>query len=239
MNKALSEQRQFSHQILAAVTVLVHRLEESPSTRAVLTGPLGNIRQLTLEPASQASNTVANIADSTTIQAGPTAAKLHPRSRVHISQVQRVNICDLNCACSCHARRQLGAPGILSKVFGRGYIEIAGSPILRTRCDTELCRAHAAPRVSVRYHLPQWLASRMIFMWFTSSPPCSPEFLLRVPCVREFDNAAFEAVRRSDIKRLKSAITVGDCTPYDVDEYGDTLLSVRIAVKTSNSEETY
>ena len=239
VKKVHSEQRQFSHQILAAVTVLVNRLEESPSTRAAVTGALGNIRQLTLEPVSQASDTVANIADSTTIQAGPTAAKLFSRSRVHISQVQRVNICDLNCACKCHVSRQLRAPEALSKAFGRGYVQTAGSPILGTPCDTKSCKAHAAPRISVKYILPPWLASRMILMWFTSSPPCGPELLLRFPRVIEFKNAAFEAIRSRNIEALKFAITNGDCTPCDVDESGNTLLSVRTAIKNPNSKGTY
>ena len=238
-NQMLSQQREFSHQILAAFTVLVQRLEESPSTRAVLAGSLGNIRQLTLEPASQASNTVSNVIGSTTLQAGQTAPQLHSRSRLHISQVRRVNICDIRCACNCHAWRQLGAQGILSKAFGRGYVQTAGSPILGTPCDTKSCKAHAAPRISVQYYLPPWLASRMILMWFTSSSPCSPEFLLKVPRVVDHRNAAFKAVRRGNIESLKFAIMNGECTPDDVDEDGETLFSVRISVKTSNSEETY
>ena len=72
------------------------------------------------------------------------------------------------------------------------------------------------------------MASRMIQMWFTSSPPCGPELLLRVSRILMDDNSAIQALHNDDIEMLKVAITRGDCTPYDVDENGDTLLTVSI-----------
>ena len=77
----------------------------------------------------------------------------------------------------------------------------------------------------------------MIFMWFTSSPPYAPEFVLRVPRVIDHENNnAFEAAKRGDLGLLKSAITNGDCTPYDIDIFGRTLLAVRINIKIFNFE---
>ncbi len=42
------------------------------------------------------------------------------------------------------------------------------------------------------------------------------------------DNLAIRSLATDDIEMLKVAIARGDCTPYDVDEYGDTLLTVSI-----------
>ncbi len=42
------------------------------------------------------------------------------------------------------------------------------------------------------------------------------------------DNLAIQALRKDNMEMLKVAITRGDCTPYDVDEYGCTLLTVSI-----------
>lgn len=235
-NQTLSEHRQLSNQILPilpALAQLVQLLEESPSTQSALAGSLGTVRQLTLESDPQANDTVAKITETETLQADQTVSKLHPQSILRVRKIQRVSICAIGCACKCHVFRRFGASGTLSKIFGRGYIQTAGSFILGTQCDTESCRALTAPRISVQYLLPQWLASRMIFVWLTSSPPCGPELLLRVPRVVSHSNAAFIAVALRDVESLKLALTNGDCTTYDVDQYGDNLLSVRTAIENS------
>ena len=226
MKELLSEQQQNSYQMLSTVSRLVQLIEESPSTRAALTGSLGNFRQLTLQPASEVDDTGAL----------PRSKSLQPDENVstsvlRVSKVQKVTICTTHCACKCHRFRVIEPPTILSYVFGYGYVKTAGSFFRKTRCDTLLCRAHAAPRVSVRYRLPQWLASRMIVMWLTSCPPCSPELLLRVPRVVDSGNAAFEKAL-SDVESFKLAITNRDCTPYYVNEDGLTIFNVRTAMKT-------
>lgn len=77
----------------------------------------------------------------------------------------------------------------------------------------------------------------MIFMWFTSSPPYAPEFVLRVPRVIDsLNDIAFKAVLERNLDLLKSVITNGDCTPYDIDTLGRTLLAVRINIKIFNFE---
>ena len=226
----LCEHRQHSSQILSSVTHMVQLIEESPSTRAALNVSLGNFRQLTLEPASQINDTGALIPRSRLLQPDGTAST----SVVRISKIQKATICTSYCACKCHRFRHIRPPRILSNIFGYGYVEAAGSFFWKTQCDTLLCKAHVAPRhVSVQYRLPQWLASRMIVMWFTSCPPCSPELLLRVPRVVDRRNAAFEEIwLDSDLESWKVAIMKGDCTPYDVNDRGESLLTVRTSMKT-------
>lgn len=227
-NQTLSEHRQLSNQILPILPALAHLvqlLEESPSTQSALAGSLGTVRQLTLESDPQANDTVAKATETETLQADQTVSKLHSQRILRVRKVQKVSICAIDCACKCHVSRRLGASGTLAKIFGRGCIQTAGSFILGIQCDTESCGALTAPRISVQYLLPQWLASRMIFVWLTSSPPCGPELLLRVPRVVSDSNAAFGAVVNLDFESLKLALTNGDCTSYDVDQYGDNLLT--------------
>ena len=226
-NEVRLEQRQLS-QTLPAVALLVKLLEESPSCQAALKRSLGNIRQLTLETHSHAENTVARTTESKTLQVGQTASTGHPQSVLRIRNVKRVNICTSYCDCKCHIRTYVGALGIFSTFFGRGYIQTAGSLVRRTQCNVEACRARTAPHISVQYFLPQWLASRMILLWFTSSPSCAPELLLRIPRFVGRDHAAFRAAKARDIDSLKHAIMNGDCTPDDVDEGGFNLFSVRM-----------
>ena len=222
----LSEQRQNSNQMLSAFAHLVQLIEESPSTRAALNGSLGKFRQLTLAATSQANDTEALIPRSRIPQPDGT-----PSTNVFcITKVQKAAICTAWCACKCHRSRIIEPPRILSNVFGHGYIETAGSFFRETQCDTLLCKSRVAPRVSVQYNLPQWLASRMIVMWLASCPPCGPELSLRVPRVVDSTNAAFAAID-SDVESLKLAITKGDCRPDDVNEFGDNLLGVSTAMK--------
>ena len=230
-NQVLTEQRNLSNQILPAVNLLVQLLEESPTTRAALTGSLGNVRQITLQPPHQDHRTVAVNAQSKTPNPEPATSRPQSQTILGITRTQKINTCDVYCPCQCHVRIRLGTSRNMSRILGSGYIQTAKRSALGTECDFELCRSHVAPRISVQYLLPQWLASRMIFMWFTSSPPCGPELLLRFPRVLKYDNAAIRAVSRNDIEELKIAIRRGDCTPYDVDEYGDSLLAVSVSLQ--------
>ena len=195
----LSDQQQLSNQVSSAIALLVQHLEESPSTQAALTGSLGNIRQLTIESTTQTSDIVVKDTKNKTLRAGNATSKLHSQNVVLVSRAQTISICDSSCACKCHVLRKFGNPGARSNFFGHGFIQTAGYAILGTQCDTESCIAHAAPRISIQYRLPKWLASRMILLWFISSPACSPELLLRVPRVAE-GHKAFRAVFRWDLE---------------------------------------
>ena len=144
-----------------------------------------------------------------------------------VTKTQKATICTAYCTCKCQSFQKIGPPRILSNVFGHGYVMITGSFFGKTQCDSLLCKAQAAPRIAVQYHLPQWLAARMILMWLTSCPPCSPELSLRVPRVLEDENAAF-----ADVESFRLAVTKGDCTPYDVNQFGITIFTVRTAMKT-------
>lgn len=219
----------------AFATQVTQLLEGSPPTRAALAASMGDVRQVAIESSSQPNFTTTE--NSIALQSSQHKSHLDPQNDLYIRRVRTISLCNRYCVCKCHVRRQLGRSGIFSKLIGSGYIETAGPSIFGTQCDIELCRARAAPRVSVQYLLPQWLISRMIFMWFTSSPPHAPEFVLRVPRVIDYENNnAFTAVRRGDLGSLRLAISNGDCTPYDIDAIGNTLLAVRINIKIFNFE---
>ena len=211
--------------MVAIATKWMQLLEGSPTSRAAIAASMGDVRQLTIESSPQADDTVDK--KSTAQQLSQEKLHLDPQSKLCIRRVRTITICSKSCACKCHLRRRIGAPGIFSKVTGRGYIETAGPSLFGTNCDLKLCRARVAPRVSIQYCLPQWLITRMVLMWFTSSPPYAPEFVLRLPQVRDSrSNKAFKAVMVGNLDLLKAAFDDGDCTPYDVDVLGDTLLSV-------------
>lgn len=205
-------------------------LEESSSTRASLSALMGDIRQLTIESSPRPDGRIAE--KSTALNLRQNKSHFDPQNKLCIRRFRTITICNTSCACKCHLRRQIGAPGIFFKVIGSGYIETAGPSLFGTHCDLELCRARAAPRISIQYCLPQWLITRMVLMWFTSCPPYAPEFVLRLPQVRDlWKTRAFKAIASQDLDLLRAAFNDGDCTPYDVDVFGRTLLPVRLPMK--------
>ena len=228
-NQVLAEHRQLNNQILPAVNLLVELLEESAPTRAALTNSLGNVRQLTVRSSNEENDPLTKHVQDTRSQAISAVPKTQCQSMFNVTTTQTVRSCDVYCECKCHARRRLGVSGTFLKFFGHGYVEVAGFGLLGPKCDTKMCRADTTPYISVQYCLPQWLAYRMLFMWFTSSPPCGPELLLRVPRVLSDENLAIRAIYGNDVEKLKLAISRGDCTPYDVNEFGMSLLEVRVS----------
>ena len=219
------------------MTVLTQLLEESPPTRAALTRSLGNIRQLSVEPTVPENSAVAESTESGIHQANQYATESYSQRSISISKIQKFSICNAYCNCQCHVQRSISVPSILSKIFGRGYVQKAGSMIFGNQCDTEMCRAQAAPRVSIQYYLPQWLACRMVLMWMTCSPLYGVELLIKTPRVLERHSAAFAAVWADDSRKLEVALRRGECTSYDVDHHGLNLFEVWSAFKMYNGEE--
>ena len=213
------------------MTLLSQLLEESPSTRSALTGSLGSIRQLRHEPAVQENDTLTRFTSSEIQRTDQKATRPQFEGSIRVSKIQKISICNPYCKCKCHVKISIGAPSILSKVFGCGYVQIPGSIIFGNQCDTETCKAHVAPRVSMQYCLPQWLASRMVLMWITSSPMYGLELLIKIPRVLERHNAAFAAVLANDPEKLETALRRGECRPYDVDKHGLNLFEVWSALE--------
>ena len=211
------------------MTLLSHLLEESPSTRAALTGSPRNIRQLTQGPAVPENNTLSKFASSEIQQTDQKATRPQFEGLFCVSKTQIISICSAYYECKCHVMGSIDAPGILSTLFGCGYVRKAGSLIFGNQCDTETCRANAALSVSIRYCLPPWLASRMVLTWITSSPLYGLELLLQFPRVLDRHSAAFAAVWADDSKELEIALRRGECRPYDVDKHGLNLFEVRSA----------
>ncbi len=89
-NQILSEQRQFWGHIFSALALVKQDLKESSSTRAALTGSLGDLRQLTLELPSPPDSTPAKISVSKTLQVGQTTSKLHPPNRLRVGGSQHL-----------------------------------------------------------------------------------------------------------------------------------------------------
>ena len=79
---------------------------------------------------------------------------------------------------------------------------------------------------------------KAIYFRYTSSQLHGPEWLLRIPRLVDSDKSrAFGSIRRGDLSGFKLAIAGGECTPYDIDERGVSLLRVSVFVGSLQGSE--
>ena len=66
----------------------------------------------------------------------------------------------------------------------------------------------------------------MILIRYSASALSGPELLFKVGRVVSWDNDGLQAIRYRDLDLFKQALANGSCTPYDIDEKGESLLEV-------------
>lgn len=223
-----SGQQQLNRQLTAAVIHMIRQIEASQPVQNELMGLLGHFRQAVLAPASvTAASGYKDYQFSGEIDSRNDAVKYKSiKPSLYIQALRTVNLCRRECPCKCHARRRIYVPRSIERLVGRGYVCVNDLSLIKRGCSLESCKGPTAPQVEVRYLIPTWIAMRMIYISFTSSPSHSPEFVARLPRVVESENSGLEAVFYGNIELLKSAIEKGECIPNDVDEFGLSLLQV-------------
>ena len=77
---------------------------------------------------------------------------------------------------------------------------------------------------------------RIILLKYSAPFSSGPEYNLKVARVVRSDNAGFAAVHTGDLDLFKRAIASGDCTPYDVLDFGSHTCSLlEVSDKISSS----
>ena len=213
-----SGQQELKDKLATAVSELCHKIDEDRSFQSALTG-LGQFRQTTLEPGSEFDRVQS--LQSPLLQPRRSSQFGGPLGEFQVHRHQTLNTCPKDCRCKCHRVRNLALPSLFG-IFGRGYAEIFGTSILGSRCDDHACRVPSAPHVRIIYTVPTWAAMRIILLRYSASFSSGPEYNLRVARVVGKQNAGFDAIVYEDfgLSFFKQAIASGDCTPYDIQDYG-------------------
>ena len=205
----------------ALLNQLCQRIDESQATQAAMMRLLGNFRQVT--------DNAASLSESLESRAvAPIAARprMRSRSEFQIQNIQIHSTCPVACTCDCHQMWRIYTPSNLRRLFGHSMIEGAELPFFRRACSLRSCKGKKATFIYIKFFLPAMIAARMISFWFTSSPLCAPELLLRVSRVVRTDTAAYKAIRYGDLDNVKRCICAGDCKPWDVNDWGQSLIDV-------------
>lgn len=131
--------------------------------------------------------------------------------------------CRSFCCCSCHQVQQ-------GYVSGYGVFEISGFHFLNfgNSCDVVSCKGPIRLSIKVGICLPKWFARRMLSLWFTSTPLHGPELLLRVPRMVSNDSPIIKALEEGNFASFKMLVADGQGSPYDVDQDGNSFLTVYV-----------
>ena len=215
-----------------AAALLPQILQEVQSTGSAVTSILNNFPHLTLESSHSNLRSVADTAhDSSLARIGLQTACGRSSRRLQPRRTYESPHCRSNCQCKCHDTYFSSSPGPLARFFGRIWVERKGSSWVEPSQHIPSCKASAVSQTRVIYFVPTWFAMKVYVIRYTSSPLHAPEWLIKVPrFVEQIQNSGYEAIFDGDLPMFRSSIATGECTPYDVDEEGRSMLRVIIIV---------
>ena len=187
---------------------------------------LGNFRQVDVNMVSDNAAALSETPESRPGAPIVASPRMRSRREFHIQNLRVQSACPNACTCNCHRTWKIYSPRGLRRLFGHSKIEGAGLPFFRRPCSLRSCKGKKATFIYINFFSPAMIAARMISLWFTSSPLCAPELLLRVSRVVRTDTAAYRAIRDGDLDAVKCCISAGDCKPWDIDDRGQSLIAV-------------
>ena len=196
-------------------------LEEVQSSGLAVTTFLNNFPHHTLQSSSDPPS-VLDASHNSIV-----AMNTHPRYRdqLRLQKTYKVAHCYPSCVCECHRTSYSWSNRSLAKICGHISLENKGPSWFRAPRHIQSCKTSAVSQTRVIYFIPTWLAMRAVYIRYTSSPLYGPEWIVRLPRLVDFEGM-FRILQSGDLSEFKSAIARGECTLYDIDESGLSLLSV-------------
>ena len=212
-------QREINGQFAATLTTLARKIEMSQPMQNAIAGLSGRIRETSL---ISTSDVTTNSERELSIYKSPPKHQ----DEIHVRAFRTFRECQASCPCVCHDTKYAYIPRKFTSIVGGGSVLARGPSSNRERCSRSSCKRSRMQYVRICYTMPTWVATRMLYIRFTSSPSHGPEFLVRLPRYFRIDNPAFQAAWYGDLDKLKLALSSGECRPTDYDEFGVSLLSV-------------
>ena len=229
--RQLHLENQKYHHMATALHHLPRVLEEVQSTGSALNRILANFPHHTLQTSDSDLQSITDETHDSIIQMDRSIAYARSRDQLQLQRTYTVSRCSLDCPCECHNSYFSWASGPLTRIFGRARFESTGPSWIRSAGHIRSCKASAVFRMQIIYFIPRWFAMKAIYIRYTSSPLHCPEWLIRVPRLVDSNNSpAFRSISGEDLPAFKLAMASGECTPYDINEQGRSLLRVSVSV---------
>ena len=146
---------------------------------------------------------------------------------VRISTSMSPYLCWDTCNCVCHRRKTRRTPRFSDRVLGTLFLGYTGIPYITPQCDKESCTKRSSPVASVMYLFPSWLLARALILVLRLSSINGLEFSLRAPCIVSRTASIWDISMKGDIEGMRRLLSQQISSPFVMDYYGATPLSVR------------
>lgn len=143
--------------------------------------------------------------------------------------------CGSFCSCTCHRMKKLRSPSLLDHLLGSILIGYEALPLMDNPCSLCHCR-RVVSRTVVSYMFPRWFLNCVVLL---ETRPPTPELVLRIFRIRPDYSEVFVAVIRQDISRIRRMIADGTASVRDVNEKGETLISVSFVLVKVTATNTF
>ena len=133
------------------------------------------------------------------------------------------------CRCNCHQRGIIRTPKLFEQFIGNLFVGYSDIPHVTPDCNKRDCkRRRRLPSMRLSYFFPTWFWARMLTVTMMYSPRDGLELhRLRVPRIIPPDSTVFRYAEHGDINGIKSLLTNGLASPYDLDQDGFSVTWVR------------
>ena len=131
--------------------------------------------------------------------------------------------CGPFCSCVCHKVKQFRSPGLFDRLLGSFFIGYDSLPLVAKPCNSSHCARGNVSRTVVSYMFPRWFLNCIVML---QTRPPTPEPVLRILKIRPNNSEIFKALRSQDISRIRRMIVDGEASVRDVNEEGESLITV-------------
>ena len=134
--------------------------------------------------------------------------------------------CGPFCSCVCHKIKQFRSPGLFDRLLGSFFIGYNALPLVTKPCNSSQCGRGNVSRNVVSYMFPRWFLNCIVMLQMR---PPTPEPVIRILTIRRNNSEIFKALRNRDISRIRGMIMDGNASVRDVNEEGESLLTVSLS----------
>jgi hypothetical protein len=155
----------------------------------------------------------------------------HPSSEssIFINATVGHNRCRLMCPCQCHTPLLYTTPSILRNILGSWFMMLSNITALTMRqCDYHRCYKTKESKLSLAYYFPTWFLPRAVSLvgsWKNLSG-AGANIAIRMPRIQPDDTAFFRYLETGNLEGVRSLLSSGHASPFDVNPEGRTSLWV-------------